>query len=58
MVEHGDLGCIFDGPPAEEYDAYGEGYLTLVSLEEYENHQAVGLSYLVPRIYTLSDGPG
>lgn len=32
--------------------------MTLVSLDEEEGDQLVGLSYLVPRIYALLGGPG
>lgn len=32
--------------------------MELVSLDEEEGEQFVGLSYLVPRIYTLLEGPG
>jgi hypothetical protein len=34
------------------------GFVELVSLDEEEGEQLVGLSYLVPRIYTLLEGPG
>ena len=57
MVSKSELETVLDGPPAEEFDADGAGFITLVSLEE-ENDQLVGLSYLVPRIYALLGGPG
>lgn len=57
MVTKGNLQSVLNGPPAEEYDAYGSGRLWLVSIEEDED-QLVGLSYMVPRIYTLLGGPG
>ena len=58
MVTTEQLDIILEGPPANEFDTSGEGFLTLVSLDEDEETQNVGLSYLVPRIYTLLDGPG
>jgi hypothetical protein len=58
MVSAEELDSILDGPPADEFDADGAGFLTLVSLDEDEGDQNVGLSYLVPRIYTLLEGPG
>ena len=58
MVSQLQLEIILKGPPAEEFDASGAGFLTLVSLDEDEDTQMVGLSYLVPRIYTLLGGPG
>lgn len=35
-----------------------EGFVTLVSLDEDERDQMVGMSYLVPRINVLLGGPG
>ena len=58
MVTQLELELMLKGPPAEEFDASGAGFLTLVSLDEDEDTQCVGLSYLVPRIYTLLEGPG
>mgnify|MGYP004504050633 CR=1 FL=1 len=58
MVSQDELDSILNGPPAEEFDAQGEGFLTLVSLDEEEGDQLVGFSYLVPRIYALLGGPG
>lgn len=58
MVTQFELELMLNGPPAEEFDASGVGFLTLVSLDEDEDFQIVGLPYLVPRIYTLLEGPG
>ena len=58
MVTQFQLELLLKGPPAEEFDASGAGFLTLVSLDEDEDSQLVGLSYLVPRIYALLEGPG
>lgn len=58
MVSQDELDSILNGPPAEEFDAQGGGFLTLVSLDEEKGDQLVGLSYLVPRIYALLGGPG
>ncbi|KAJ4989480.1 hypothetical protein SVAN01_05015 [Stagonosporopsis vannaccii] len=57
MVSNLDLKTVLNGPPAEEFDANGAGFIRLVSLEE-EEDQLVGLSYVVPRIYALLGGPG
>lgn len=45
-------------PPAEEFDVYGKGFVTLISEDRREGFFNVGLSYLVPRVYTLLDGCG
>lgn len=58
MVTQFQLELMLKGPPAEEFDASRSLLLTLVSLDEDEDSQLVGLSYLVPRIYTLLEGPG
>jgi hypothetical protein len=58
MVTQFEIELMLKGPPADEFDASGAGFLTLVSLDEDEDYQMVGLSYLVPRIYTLLEGPG
>ena len=34
MDGQSDLECMFDGPAAEEFDAYGEGFVSLVSPDE------------------------
>ena len=58
MVVQSDVNSVLDGPQAEEFDFDGDGVLTVVSLDEDEGDQDVGLSYLVPRIYTLLEGAG
>ncbi|KAI8939244.1 hypothetical protein NX059_005070 [Plenodomus lindquistii] len=58
MAAQEELETVLEGPPAEEFDADGAGFVVLVSLDEEEDYQHVGLSYLVPRIYTLLEGPG
>jgi hypothetical protein len=58
MVVQSDVNSVLDGPAAEEFDFDGDGVLTIVSLDEDEGDQDVGLSYLVPRIYTLLEGAG
>lgn len=57
MISQDELDSILEGPPAEQFDADVVGFLTLVPLYEKEGDQLVGLSYLVPRIYTLLEGP-
>jgi hypothetical protein len=58
MVSKDELESVLKGPPAEEFDADGAEFLTLVSLDEDEGYQLVGASYLVLRIYALLGGPG
>lgn len=58
MVSKDELDSVLEGPPADEFDADGEGILTLVSTDEDQGYQAVGASYLVPRIYSLLEAPG
>jgi hypothetical protein len=53
MVEKCHIEAVAEGPPAEEFDASGEGFVTLVSRDQEEDVTFVGLSYLVPRIYSL-----
>lgn len=58
MVTKDHLESVLEGPPAEEFDADGSGFLALVSLDEDEGYQLVGVSYLVPRIYSLLESLG
>jgi hypothetical protein len=39
--------------PAEEYDALGRSYVYLVSKYAGEGYTAIGISYVVPRAYSL-----
>ena len=45
-------------PPPEEFDANGRGFVTLISHDESEGNFSIGVSYLVPRAYTLLDECG
>jgi hypothetical protein len=58
MVDEEEVKDVLAGPPAEEgeYGADEEGDLVLVSLDEDEGDEVVGISYLVPRVYTLLEG--
>lgn len=58
MVTKDHIESVLEGPPAEEFDTDGSGFLALVSLDEDEGYQLVGASYLVPRIYSLLESPG
>ena len=62
MVNKLFLQSVLDGPPPEEFDVHGRGFVCLVSLNkregDFKGRQVVGLSYLVPRIYILLNGPG
>jgi hypothetical protein len=53
------LSCILsEAPSPSEFDAYGRGFVDLISANESEGEMFVGVSYLVPRVYTLLDGCG
>jgi len=62
MVDKFYLESVLNGPRPEENDVSGIGRVGLVSLNkregEFKGKQVVGLSYLVPRIYILLNGPG
>lgn len=61
MVSKDCLRTVLEGPPAEEFDDLGSGFVRLVLLDEEEHEeesQLVGMSYMVPRIYSLLGGPG
>ena len=47
------IEAVVEGPPAEEFDASGEGYVMLISRDEEKDVTFVGLSYLLPNIYSL-----
>jgi hypothetical protein len=56
MVDKDHLDSVLsEGPPAEEFGVDCEGNVTLVSRDKEEDMTFVGLSYLVPRIYSLSE---
>jgi hypothetical protein len=58
MVDKYDLQSVVNGPRPSEFDTFGEAYVTLVSLDKSEGDMSVGLSYLVPRVYSLLEAPG
>ncbi|KAK7187972.1 hypothetical protein PSPO01_06174 [Paraphaeosphaeria sporulosa] len=58
MVDRHDLKSVLKGPSAEEFDAEGYGSVTLISLDKNEGHMSVGMSYLIPRVYTLLESCG
>ncbi|KAF9734471.1 hypothetical protein PMIN01_07374 [Paraphaeosphaeria minitans] len=58
MVDKYDLKSVLTGPSAEEFDAEGDGSVTLISLDKNEGHMSVGMSYLVPRVYALLESCG
>jgi len=47
------LESVLQGPSAEEFDALGQGFVDLVPLDPGAHYTSVGLSYLVPRVYSL-----
>jgi hypothetical protein len=56
MVGEDEVEDVLAGPPVEEYGADEEGDLVLVSREEDEGKEVLGVSYLVPGNYTLLEG--
>lgn len=50
--------------PNEEFDSGGYAWVYLISaqdggsVDEYDAHTLVGISYLIPRVYSLLQGPG
>jgi hypothetical protein len=58
MVDEEGVKDVLAGPPAGDakYGADEEGDLVLVSLDEDEGEEVVGISYLVPRVYALLEG--
>lgn len=56
IVSKSGLKSVLDGPPAEEFDVNGAGFVTLVSLEKNEDDLLMGLSYFSPRIYARLGG--
>ncbi|KAJ4985094.1 hypothetical protein SVAN01_09397 [Stagonosporopsis vannaccii] len=53
-----------DGPPPEKYDIYGSAWVYLVSAKDGGNddncqcYTRIGISYLLPRAYSMLHGPG
>lgn len=58
LVDEITLNAVLDGSPPEAFDGFGLGRVELISKFEAEGYTAVGLSYLVPRVYCLLAGPG
>ncbi|KAF2715346.1 hypothetical protein K504DRAFT_457523 [Pleomassaria siparia CBS 279.74] len=52
------MDAVLEGPPANEFDDIGMGFVELISLDASKGETFAGLSYLVPRIYVPPDGPG
>jgi len=50
------LETVLEGPPPESYDTQGLGFVDLISVEPEEGATAVGLSFLLPRVYSLLEG--
>jgi hypothetical protein len=53
-----DLETVLNGPPAEEFDVEGSGFVDLISYDAEEGSTSVGLSYLLPRVYALLENGG
>jgi len=67
MVDKDVLNMTLDqaaDPAAEEFDAWSSASVYLVSAmdgdpgDDYPVYTRVGISYLIPRAYTLLEGPG
>jgi hypothetical protein len=62
LVDKIFLETVLSGPPPEKLDVDGDGYVYLISVNEWERRfdgeQLVGLSFLVPRLFQLLNGPG
>ncbi|KAF2637835.1 hypothetical protein P280DRAFT_471995 [Massarina eburnea CBS 473.64] len=50
--------ALYKAPPATEFDAYGRGFVGIMSVDEEEGDFDVGISYILPRTYVLLDGIG
>lgn len=52
-VEQIHVDGVLNGPPSEEWDGIGEGFVNLVSVNEDEGYTCVGVSYLMPHVYSM-----
>jgi len=52
------LETVLNGPPPEDPDTDGYGFVDLISVDPEEGATAVGLSFLLPRVYSLLEAPG
>jgi hypothetical protein len=44
---------LLNDPPSDVFDVNGNGWVDLISIDPDEGYQAVGLSFLFPRAYSL-----
>lgn len=58
MVRQIHVERVLNGPPPEEFDAFGMGFVDLVSINKKEGYTSVGASYLLPRVYSLLETIG
>ncbi|PSN69463.1 hypothetical protein BS50DRAFT_572599 [Corynespora cassiicola Philippines] len=49
---------LYDAAPPDKFDAFGTGFVSLVSAEENEGWMSVGVSYLVPTVYAMLKDSG
>lgn len=49
---------LYKACPAEEVDAIGRGFLSLVSNDNYEGSKLVGVAYIMPSVYSLIEMRG
>jgi hypothetical protein len=56
-VTQDHVDSVLEGPGPESYDS-NEGFVELVALDPEDGTQAVGISFLFPRVYSLIDGLG
>jgi hypothetical protein len=54
-VNKNGLASVLNGLAQKKFDTRGVGSVCLVSLNEEEGDQLVGISYLLPRFYEISD---
>jgi hypothetical protein len=52
-VGHEHIEITQDGPPSKEFDAYGVGFVDLMSVHDEEGYTSVGSLFLLPQIYFL-----
>jgi hypothetical protein len=65
MVTKESLNAVLNhAPPAGEYDTYAKAWVYLVSAKDGGNdndcecYTRIGILYLIPRAYSLLEGPG
>ncbi|KAF1968156.1 hypothetical protein BU23DRAFT_656928 [Bimuria novae-zelandiae CBS 107.79] len=52
-ITQDSIQSVLEGPPAEKFDADGEGMVDLISIDEDQGMTFAGVSYLLPGHYSL-----